>query len=113
MLYSAWFGKVDVRVHDFLQRLHDCGKTDDEIVNDVFAVVVGASAELAQGEHVAHTFIVKLTFLHSAGLVHVVNFYLEPSRSQQKAEIVKHALSNNAQSAELLEGYVREALRAC
>lgn len=47
-----------------------------------------------------------------AGLVHVVNFYLHEKNAEHKAKICALVRSESVENQALLEGYVREALRA-
>lgn len=44
------------------------------------------------------------------GAVHVVDFYLDDARTKERNEIVRLAQKDDAQSTELLQGYVREAM---
>ncbi|EJD44726.1 putative linoleate diol synthase [Auricularia subglabra TFB-10046 SS5] len=93
-LFSSLFGdSVGPTAKAFLQRLYEKGKGDEELANNVFAVVVGASVEYAQG------------------LVHVVNFYLDEKNAAHRKRICELALSESEDANAGLEGYVREALR--
>jgi hypothetical protein len=47
----------------------------------------------------------------SAAAVHVIDFYLCPEHEKEKVQIIQLAHSDDAQSTELLRGYVREAMR--
>lgn len=42
--------------------------------------------------------------------MHTVDFYLDDARAQERAEIIRLVKKDDAQSTELLQGYVREAL---
>ena len=44
-----WGDSVSAPTHEFLARLYEKGKSEDELANNVLAVVVGASVEHAQG----------------------------------------------------------------
>jgi hypothetical protein len=47
----------------------------------------------------------------SLALIHVVNLYLDPEYAAEAEKIRLLATSKEANAGELLEGYVREALR--
>jgi hypothetical protein len=44
--------------------------------------------------------------------VNVIDFYLDSAREKKLLQIVQLAQTNNKKSAELLQGYVREAMSA-
>jgi len=44
-----WGEKTNESVVKFLKELYDRGKSEDEVVLNVFSVVLGASVEYAQG----------------------------------------------------------------
>lgn len=44
-----WGDRANSTVHAILSKLHEAGKSEDEIVNNVFSVVIGASVDFAQG----------------------------------------------------------------
>ena len=66
----------------------------DQLVGNILGVAVGASVNYAQAS------------------VNVIDFYLDEARKGDYDEIVRLSKSNNAESAELLRGYVCEAMRA-
>ena len=49
--------------------------------------------------------------IHDLAAVNVIDFYLDDSHAKERAQIRTLAQSDNAQSTELLRGYVREAMR--
>ncbi len=42
--------------------------------------------------------------------MHTVDFYMDDARAKERAEIIRLVKKDDAQSTELLQGYVREAL---
>jgi hypothetical protein len=44
--------------------------------------------------------------------VNVIDFYLDSAREKERLQIIRLAETNDKQSAELLQGYVREAMSA-
>lgn len=44
--------------------------------------------------------------------VNVIDFYLDSVREKERLEIIRLAQTNDKQSVELLQGYVREAMSA-
>jgi cytochrome P450 len=81
--------------YDFMNKLAAMGVTDEEMANNIFAVLITATVEI------------------SHAIVHVVNYYLgdEKGASPQLADIKALAVNNDIDSLTLLEGYAREALR--
>jgi len=92
-----------------LRRLLSLGSPIDEVANDILAVISTSTTELSQI------------------FAHIINFYLPPdepnryakpgakeahkSATDLYAQVVTVALTNTPDSAVVLEGYVREALR--
>ena len=44
--------------------------------------------------------------------MNVIDFYLDSAREKERLEIIRLAQTNDKQSVELLQGYVREAMSA-
>jgi hypothetical protein len=76
-----------------LSKLTETGRPIDELLGNILGVAVGASVNYAQAS------------------VHVIDFYLDDAREKERKHIVQLCNSKDAQSAELLLGYVREAMR--
>jgi linoleate 10R-lipoxygenase len=76
-----------------LSRLVETGRPLDELVGCILGIAVGSSVNLAQAA------------------VHVIDFYLEDAQEKERIHIIQLCNSNDAQSAELLLGYVCEAMR--
>jgi hypothetical protein len=79
--------------YPFLSKLTETGRPIDELLGNILGVAVGASVNYAQAS------------------VHVIDFYLDDAREKERKHIVQLCNSKDAQSAELLLGYVREAMR--
>jgi len=78
---------------DLKSQLFAGGRSEEEVAEILFAISVGATSEYSQA------------------MIHVLNLYLEPEFAVEAEEIKLLANSKEVNSAELLEGYVREALR--
>ena len=74
-----------------MSKLTETGRPLDELLGNILGVAVGASVNYAQAA------------------VHVIDFYLD--REKECAHIIDLAHSKDAASAELLRGYVCEAMR--
>ncbi|KAK0466057.1 heme peroxidase [Desarmillaria tabescens] len=48
---------------------------------------------------------------YSQAVAHIVDFYLDDSREEERAALIEVCKRDDAKSAELLKGYVREAMR--
>ncbi|KAF9500697.1 heme peroxidase [Pleurotus eryngii] len=79
--------------YPFLSDLASTGRSLDALVGNIIGLAVGSSVNFAQGA------------------VHVVDFYLDDARAKERNEIIRLAQKDDAQSTELLQGYVREAMR--
>ena len=79
---------------EFMARLAESGRPVKEVVAEVVGLSVGSSVNYAQA------------------LAQVVDFYLDPARARELAEIKVLITKTDAQSAERLRGYVREAQSA-
>ena len=77
--------------HTFLGKLAESGRPTRELVAEVVGLAVGSSVNYAQAA------------------AQVVDFYLDGARANERAEIQKLVQKTDAESAELLRGYVREA----
>jgi len=107
-----WGEKTNESVVKFLKELYDRGKSEDEVVLNVFSVVLGASVEYAQGVLGLSCCDTKeLTWCCLAGLVHVINFYMDKKNTEHKKQMCELAHVNRKDVDALFEGYVREALR--
>jgi hypothetical protein len=80
--------------YPFLSKLTETGRPVDELLGNILGVAVGASVNYAQAS------------------VHVIEFYLDSAREKEYNHIVQLSKNSDAQSAELLRGYVCEAMRA-
>jgi len=79
-----------------LQRLLNeapANTTVDDLTYNVFGLIVASVANWAMAA------------------THVINFYLDDERAEQKKHIERLAMDRSAEAAELLAGYAREALR--
>jgi len=65
----------------------------DELLGNILGVAVGASVNYAQAS------------------VHVIDFYLDDARAKEREHIVQLSNGEGSESAELLRGYVCEAMR--
>ncbi|KAJ8518487.1 hypothetical protein ONZ45_g4459 [Pleurotus djamor] len=79
--------------YPFLSALTSTGRPLDALVGNIIGLAVGSSVNFAQGA------------------VNVVDFYLDDTRAKERNEIIALIKKNDAQSSELLQGYVREAMR--
>ncbi|KAH7103029.1 putative linoleate diol synthase [Auriculariales sp. MPI-PUGE-AT-0066] len=93
LFMAAWGERTGESVLTFLKGLYEKCKSEEEVIHMVFSVVVGCSVEYAQG------------------LVHVINFYLEPQQAEHKKKLSELACNEKSSVNTLFEGYVREALR--
>jgi len=89
---SKMFGSEKL-CNPFLRRLAESGRPMNELTAQVIGLAVGSSVNYAQAA------------------VHVVDFYLDDERVEERAEIVKLVNKDDNDSKELLLGYVREAMR--
>lgn len=82
--------------HHFLQALLDDAPADmtvDQLASNVLGLIVGAVANWA------------------TAATHVINFYLDDERSDQRRDIEALARDPSAAATDRLAGYAREALR--
>ncbi|KAJ7133385.1 heme peroxidase [Mycena epipterygia] len=79
--------------YPFLSKLSDTGRPVNELVATVMGLAIGSSVNYAQSA------------------VHVIDFYLDDAREQERSEILKLVQSDDAKSTNLLRGYVREGMR--
>ncbi|KAL0959663.1 hypothetical protein HGRIS_011365 [Hohenbuehelia grisea] len=79
--------------YPFLSDVASTGRPLDELLGNILGVAVGSSTNFSQAA------------------AHIVDFYLDDARSKERAEITNLARKTDAASAELLQGYVREAMR--
>jgi len=84
---------TDKPCYEFLSKLSDTGRPLNELVATVVGLAVGSSVNYAQAA------------------VHVVDFYFDDAREQERIQILKLVQSDDSKSTELLRGYVREAMR--
>ena len=77
-----------------MRRLAEAKRPTSEVVAEVVGLAVGSSVNYAQS------------------LAQVVDFYLDAARAKELAEIKVLITKTDAQSAERLRGYVREAQSA-
>ncbi|KAI0081382.1 heme peroxidase [Panus rudis PR-1116 ss-1] len=91
---TSLFRATDEKLcYPFLRKLADTGRPMDELVAQVIGLAVGSSVNYAQA------------------VAQVVDFYLDDERAPERAEIIALIDKTDADSAELLRGYVREAQR--
>ncbi|KAJ6487073.1 heme peroxidase [Mycena vitilis] len=83
----------DKPCYPFLSKLSETGRPLNELVATVVGLAVGSSVNYAQAA------------------VHVVDFYLDDTHAQERAQIVKLVQNDDSKSTDLLRGYVREAMR--
>lgn len=81
--------------YPYLSTLAETGRPADQLIGITLGLVVGSSVNLAQAA------------------VNVVDFYLDDAHSAERAQVVKLVNMNDQRSAELLRGYVCEAMSAC
>ncbi|KAF4571708.1 hypothetical protein EYR40_008225 [Pleurotus pulmonarius] len=79
--------------YPFLSTIASTGRPLDELIGNIVGLGIASSVTIAQGA------------------VHTVDFYLDDARAKERAEIIRLVKKDDAQSTELLQGYVREALR--
>ncbi|KAG6810880.1 hypothetical protein H0H92_009972 [Tricholoma furcatifolium] len=79
--------------YPFLSSLTATGRPIDELLGNILGVAVGACVNYAQAA------------------VHVVDFYLDDARAEERKAIIKLVGSQDSQSDTLLRGYVCEAMR--
>ncbi|RDB14949.1 Psi-producing oxygenase A [Hypsizygus marmoreus] len=79
--------------YPFLSRLAASGRPLDELIGNVLGVAVGASVN------------------HAQAAINVIDFYLDDARAKEQEEIIQLVNNKDTQSAELLRGYVYEAMR--
>ncbi|KAF9258714.1 heme peroxidase [Marasmius fiardii PR-910] len=95
---SAVTSKVAGIIHDqpyapFLRRLAETGRPINELVANVIGLAIGSSVNYAQAA------------------VHVIDFYFDDQRAEERARIVSLAKATDESSLETLRGYVREGMR--
>lgn len=91
---GSFFWSLDKKpCYPFLSKLAESGRPLDALVGNVLGVAVGASVNYAQAA------------------VHIIDFYIDDARAKERAHIISLAKSKDAASAELLRGYVCEAMR--
>ncbi|CAL1708758.1 unnamed protein product [Somion occarium] len=83
----------DKQCYSFLRKLADTGRPTKELVAQVIGLAVGSSVN------------------YSHATAQVIDFYLDDERTKERNEIIQLVNKRDAQSAELLRGYVREAQR--
>ncbi|KAF7358979.1 Heme peroxidase [Mycena sanguinolenta] len=79
--------------YPFLSKLSETGRPLDALVATVVGLAVGSSVNYAQAA------------------VHVIDFYLDDARAQERAQIMNLVQGDDTKSTDLLRGYVREAMR--
>ena len=79
--------------YPFLSKLAETGRPLDQLLGNILGVAVGASVNYAQAA------------------VHVIDFYLDDARTQEREHIVQLVRSKDNESTALLRGYVCEAMR--
>ncbi|KAJ6476780.1 heme peroxidase [Mycena vitilis] len=79
--------------YPFLSKLSETGRPLNALVANAMSLAVGSTVNYAQAA------------------VQVVDFYLDDTHAEERAQIVKLAQSNDSKSDDLLRGYVREAMR--
>lgn len=79
--------------HAFLRSLTDTGRPLDELLGNILGLAVGASVT------------------HAQAAAQVIDFYLDDAREKERQHISQLVNSRDAQSADLLRGYVNEAMR--
>ncbi|KAL4262777.1 Heme peroxidase [Pleurotus pulmonarius] len=79
--------------YPFLSTIASTGRPLDELIGNIVGLAIASSVTIAQGA------------------VHTVDFYMDDARAKERAEIIRLVKKDDAQSTELLQGYVREALR--
>jgi len=79
--------------YPFLSKLVKSGRPLNELLGNIIGVAVGASVNYAQSA------------------VHVIDFYLDDTREKERKHIIELSNRKDTQSAELLQGYVCEAMR--
>ena len=78
--------------YPYLSTLAETGRPADQLIGITLGLVVGSSVNLAQAA------------------VNVVDFYLDDSHAAERAQIIKLVNMNDQRSADLLRGYVCEAM---
>ena len=78
-----------------MKKLAETGRPIDQLVGNILGLAVGASVNYAQAS------------------VQVIDFYLDDTRKDDYNAIVHLSKRYDGESAELLRGYVCEAMRAC
>lgn len=79
--------------YPFLSKLAASGRPMRELVANVIGLAVGSSVNYSQA------------------LAQVIAFYLDDSRAKERAALIEVCKRDDPKSAELLRGYVREAMR--
>jgi linoleate 10R-lipoxygenase len=83
----------DKPCYPFLRQLCATGRPINEVIATVVGLAVGSSVNYAQAA------------------VHVIDFYFDDERANERGKIIGLAKLNDNQSMDLLTGYVREAMR--
>ena len=81
--------------HDLMARLAEGNRTVHDVVSEVVGLACGSSMNFAQA------------------IAQIVDFYLDPARSAELAEIKRLVTKNDPVSNERLKGYSREAQSQC
>ncbi|EGN99534.1 hypothetical protein SERLA73DRAFT_106133 [Serpula lacrymans var. lacrymans S7.3] len=98
---------TDKPYYDFLSRLGQSGRPLNELVAMVVGLAVGSSVNLAHGNSILQ----HLSTSYVAAAINVVDFYLDEERAKERAQIIALVQKTDATSDNLLQGYVREAMR--
>ncbi|KAK7681445.1 hypothetical protein QCA50_015537 [Cerrena zonata] len=79
--------------YPFLRRLAEMSISREEMVSQVISLAAGSSVNWSQA------------------IIQVVDFYLDNARAKERTELIDLVHRDDAQSIELLHGYIREAQR--
>ncbi|KAJ7443813.1 heme peroxidase [Mycena latifolia] len=83
----------DKPYYPFLSKLCETGRPVNELVGAVISLAVGSCLDQAQAA------------------VHVIDFYLDDARKEERLEILHLVQKDDSESTEMLRGYVREGMR--
>jgi len=91
--FSRLWPSTDKPCYPFLSAMAATGRPLDQLLGNILGIAVGSSVNYAHGA------------------VNVIDFYLDSAREKERLEIIRLAQTHDKKSTELLQGYVREAMR--
>ena len=108
-VFGAVFGRKKSGHHELLKRLFELGHSDEQVVNEILAFLVGVTVEVSLGRCKSSVWTASLLTFECVALTNVVNLLLD---SEKNATFRGQAKSVDTKDLAGLEAYVIEALSA-